>query len=375
MKRTLIVFFVLVLISAGGATFAATASFDVDSGRPIVQLTVNGKGPYPFVFDTGSPTLLVMQSLVDELGLEVVGKDELASPAGGTPVEADVVRVDSIALGGAAAGGLKAIVLDMEGHGLGKGVVGPVLFREHGPITMDFKRNTIALGDDASAAGIENWLPFGDSAPLLDIPVRIGDVVIDGHLDTGSPGVLSVPGRFEESLPLSGPVRTVGHARTVDAEFDIRSAPIDGSARIGDAEIPLQQIQFAELPVANLGTAGLRGLQLHIDWDEERFALTGTSEPGTGPGPRRMVRQVSGGDGPRFGLRAIPSPDGAIQVAGTDPGSAAEAIGLLAGDRVVAVNGKPTSDLEHAQIRTELAKADLELTVERDGEELQLKRR
>jgi predicted aspartyl protease len=373
MKRTFFVLLVLVLLPAGGAALAATASFDVDSGRPIVQLTVNGKGPYPFVFDTGSPALLVSQSLVDELGLEVVGKDEVGSPLGGTPVEVDVVRVDSIALGGAAVGGLKAMVLDMGGHGLGKGIVGPVLFREHGPITMDFKSNTIALGDDASAAGIESWLPFGDSAPLLDILVRIGDVVIDGHVDTGNPDVLAVPTRFEESLPLSGPVRTISRARTVDAEFDIRSAPIDASARIGGVEIPLQEVRLAELPVANLGTAGLRGLQLHIDWDEERFALTGTSEPGTGPGPRRMVRQVSGGDGPRFGLRAMPSPDGSIQVAGTDPGSAAEAIGLLAGDRVIAVNGKPTRDLEHAQIRTELARADLELTIERDGEKLQLK--
>ena len=59
---------------------------------------------------------------------------------------------------------------------------------------------------------------------------------------------------------------------------------------------------------------------------------------------------------------------------GTEPGSAAEAIGLLAGDRIVALNGKSTRDLEHAQVRTELARADLELTVEREGKTLQLKR-
>ena len=66
MKRNLIVLTMLVLLSAGGASRAATASFDVDSGRPMVELTVNGKGPYPFVFDTGSPSLLVMRSLAEE---------------------------------------------------------------------------------------------------------------------------------------------------------------------------------------------------------------------------------------------------------------------------------------------------------------------
>ena len=40
----------------------------------------------------------------------------------------------------------------------------------------------------------------------------------------------------------------------------------DGPAeRVGDARIPLREIQLAPLPVANLGTAGLRGLTLL--WD------------------------------------------------------------------------------------------------------------
>jgi hypothetical protein len=289
---------------------------------------------------------------------------------------------------------LEAVVLDMDGHGLGRGVVGPTLFREHGALTLDFERNTIALGEKL-AGGVETWLPFGASAPLLDAPVRIADLVIDGHLDTGSPGVLSIPSGFQERLPLAGPVRTLGRGRTVDAEFEIRGAPIDGSAWIGDAEIPLDQIVFSEIPVANLGTAGLRGLVLHVDWENERFALTGKADPGSGPHaaaqpadpgsdphtaaqpaesrPRahRMVRSA-GGDGPRFGLRAMPSPDGTIQVMGTDPGSRAEAIGLVAGDRIVALNGKSARDLELGAVRAELARPDLVLTVERDGGTLRL---
>ena len=145
------------------------------------------------------------------------------------------------------------------------------------------------MGADASDTGIQTWQPFGESAPLLDVAVRIGDLSIDGHLDTGNPGVLSVPAEYENSLPLSGPVETVGRARTADAEFEIRGAPINVSAKVGDAEIPLRQILFSELPVANLGTAGCRGLVLHIDWENERFGLSGTGEPSARP--RRVVRK------------------------------------------------------------------------------------
>ena len=382
MKPNLVAALSLLLLAPVAQCYATVASFDVASGRPMVQLMVNGKGPYPFVLDTGSPSLLVMQSLADELGLPVVGSDELTSPVQGTPLPVDVVGVESIALGDATVRGLEAMVLDMEGHGLGRGVVGPALFREYGATRLDFDKNTMSMGEELSAE-IESWLPFGPSAPLLDMPVRIGDVVIEGHLDTGSPGLLSVPNDLEERLPLSGPVRTIGRGRTVDAEFEIRSAPIAGSAWIGDTEIPLGEVILSAIPVANLGTAGLRGLSLTVDWENERFALTGKAAPAAGPrhapqqqgaSPAHRVVQGASGDGPRFGLRAMPSPDGAIQVAGTDPGSPAEAMGLQPGDRIIALNGKSPADLDFAGVRAELAKSDLVLTVERGGEEMRLQR-
>jgi membrane-associated protease RseP (regulator of RpoE activity) len=357
---------------AFGSALAASAPFEVSTGRPMVQLTVQGNGPFPFVLDTGAPGLIVRPDLVDQLGLEVVGTTEVNSPLGGTPVEVRTVRVETIDLAGASVSGIEAIVLAHLGKaGLGMGVVGPAVFREHGPMQLDFATHTLNIGDDAKPADVATWIPFGASAPLLDVPVQIGDLRLDGHIDTGSPDVLAVPTRFEEQLPLSGPARTVGRARTVDAEFEIRAAPIDASARVADAEIPLREIKLAELPVANLGTGGLNGLKLYIDWEHERFALTGTADP---VARKASPRVAAMGERPRFGVRAQPSADGAIEVVGTDPGSPAEKIGLLAGDRIVAINGKSPAELGPAQVRSELVDPDVELTVERGGETLRLKR-
>jgi predicted aspartyl protease len=373
--RSLFPIVVACLLVVGGP-LAATAPFEVSSGRPMVELTVNGEGPYPFVLDTGAPGLIVRPELVEELELEVLGTTEVNSPLGGTPVEVQQVHVDSIDLGGASTSGLEAIVIEHLGKaGLGMGVVGPALFRAHGPLKLDFKDNTLTIGDDVKPEGVETWIPFGKSAPLLDIPVQIGELRIDGHIDTGSPGVLAVPSRYEEQLPLSGPVRTVGMARTVDDEFEIRAAPIETTVRVGDAQIPLREVHLAKLPVVNLGTGGLRGLTLYVDWKQERFALTGTADPVARMGRMAKSQAVPAGEGPRFGVRARPTGDGAIEVVGTDPGSPAEKIGLLAGDRIIAINGKPTAELEHAQVRAELVKPGLELTVERDGETIRLKQK
>ncbi len=369
MRSTLLLTLLIAAVATGAP--AATAPFDVTTGRPIVQLSVNGKGPYPFVLDTGAPGLIVRQALVDELGLEHLGTTEVTSPIGGTPLAADRVRVDSVALAGAEARDLEATVIDLGGAALGMGVVGPAVFRGHGPLSLDFERNELTLGPQPEPEGVTTWMPFGPSEPLLDAPVRIGELTIDGHIDTGSPGVLAVPSGFAERLPLTGPVRTVGMARTVDAEFEIRAAAIATDAKIGDAQIPLTEIHIAELPVANLGAGGLRGLTLYVNWEGERFALTGAAAPVS---PHSGPRTLAAGSGPRFGLRARPLPDGEIEVAGTEPGSAAEAIGLLAGDRIVAVNGKPVAELGHAEVRAELAEPGLVLRVEREGETIELGR-
>ena len=105
-----------VVVAAGlvvvGGPLATTVPFKVSTGRPMVELTVNGEGPYPFVLDTGAPGLIVRPELVEELGLEVVGTTEVNSPLGGTPVEARQVHVGSIDLGGAPVTDLEALVLD-----------------------------------------------------------------------------------------------------------------------------------------------------------------------------------------------------------------------------------------------------------------------
>ena len=165
--RTLVTL-VVAGLAATGAPLAATAPFDVSTGRPMVALTVDGKGPYPFVLDTGAPGLMVRPELVDELGLEVLGKTQVNSPVGGTPVETQRVRVKSIDLGGTTVTDLEALVIDMGGAQLGMGVVGPAVFRRLGPAKLDFENDTFALGDDAKPVGVEGWIPFGPSAPLLD---------------------------------------------------------------------------------------------------------------------------------------------------------------------------------------------------------------
>jgi hypothetical protein len=141
----------------------------------------------------------------------------------------------------------------------------------------------IETGEDAT------WIPFGPSAPILDAEVRIGEAVTPAHIDTGAPHVISLPETMAAELPLTSPIEVIGMARTIDREFEIKGASLEGvTAYLGDAEIPLGRVTFFDLPFANIGTAALRGLTLEIDWVNERYAIKGVADPA--PMQARRVR-------------------------------------------------------------------------------------
>ncbi|MEJ2507011.1 MAG: aspartyl protease family protein, partial [Ignavibacteriaceae bacterium] len=54
-----------------------TVPLDLSTQRPILELMINGTGPYRFIFDTGSSTNVIDQEIADKLSLEVIGEDSL----------------------------------------------------------------------------------------------------------------------------------------------------------------------------------------------------------------------------------------------------------------------------------------------------------
>lgn len=273
-------------VFASDSPIAATTALEMNQGRPIVQLMVNGKGPYPFILDTGASGLIVSKQLVDELGLQVIGTEKSRSPIGEEDVDVDVVTVDSISLAGKQREGMKALIIDLPLDEMG--VIGPAVFADEGRFQIDFAKGEVEIGGAASSAEDIRWIPFGESDPLLDVPIDIGGVEIVAHLDTGSPNALAVPQQWADQLPLLGPVQVVGKARTFDREFEIRAAPTDAIARFGNAEVPLRDIMFFDVDIANLGSRAMGGLTLEYDFAGQRFSVRGKGQLPTG-GPQRVV--------------------------------------------------------------------------------------
>ena len=74
--------------------------------EPIVQVEVNGKGPFPFILDTGSTHTSIGDRLAASLGAPVVARTTVASSLGDTVQP--VVRLDRLVIGPVVASGVLA---------------------------------------------------------------------------------------------------------------------------------------------------------------------------------------------------------------------------------------------------------------------------
>lgn len=265
-----------------GENWIVRAPMSLETGRPVVQMSLNGQGPYDIILDTGTNgDLLVSGALADALDLRPRGETEIRSPMGGDPARARVYRVGTLSLDGFRVRDVRTRALiggDMMTPGA-DGVIGPSRFAGH-VVEMDFRSDELRVGRRPSVAvEEEDWLPLGPSAPLLDAEMRLARQSFPALIDTGNPGVLVLPEEAAARLPLKRGPAPIGEGRTVDRVFRVTAAPLNAQARLSGAVIPVRAAHFGPLPVANLGAGAMRGTLLIMDWPNRRYALLGRAAP------------------------------------------------------------------------------------------------
>jgi clan AA aspartic protease (TIGR02281 family) len=138
--------------------------FKLDGPMMIVPVTINGSGPYNFVLDTGNSDMAVDAKLAAELGLPNAGNVTVLA-AEGTAV-ANVVRLESVVMGGAVVQNINASVMkQVPFHA--RGVLGEGFLRNF-DLLIDNRRHVIEFesgpGELLDALGGERtpFLTHGD---------------------------------------------------------------------------------------------------------------------------------------------------------------------------------------------------------------------
>ena len=349
----------------------------------IVPVSVETSSPFRLMLDTGMslPGILLSKGpRVDALDLDFTEGPSVAGAGGdGGPLATRHAHVSSITLGGLTISDVAVSILP-DGQTMPadiEGVIGFELFQRYA-VHVDRDRAVVALYESATlepASGsttiplvLRNGYPFvelmvavsakeAEEASKAELIVDLG-AVYALWLNTDSQGRFAPPAAaIETSLGFGAGGRVEGHVG--------RSRLV----RIGDLRLENVVTLFPALhhqPPSRLdmrdgfiGADVLSRLDVTIDYPGKRLIL-------------RPSRVDTPFEWDMSGLLLNPGGDGGV-VESISAGSPAEQAGLLAGDVLVAVDGKPIAELLGRGLRQLLRRdgAEVRLTIKRGDETLE----
>ena len=250
-------------------------------GRPVVELKINGKGPYRFILDTGAVTTVVSDELSRELSLSPPAGVRVASVGGG-PAPA-IVLIHDVRVGDAVLQDMIAAVMPLggllKGENAPRGVLSAACFPGY-LLTYDNPAKQILIKKGALAsADSKSIFQYTDDQVLPTVPIRIAGHDTQVHLDTGSAFGLTLPLKFLAELPLASQPKEAGTVRTGGGEFPVSIARVNGAIELGKYKLGLDEVRFSDArpgpgpAVGNIGYGVLRDFVVTLDSKNQRVQL------------------------------------------------------------------------------------------------------
>lgn len=264
-------------------------------GRPLLDVFLDGRGPYPFILDTGASSGVVSAALATSLGLVEVKKVTVMSPGSETPLTATIVRAKEARIGAMTLHDLPLGAMDLSGvfgapaeadvNGFSPqgrtpvGVLSASAFPGH-LVTFDFARSRLRFEPGAlPAADARRVFAYGEDPalpPLPLVPLRIGEAEFLAVLDTGAPHVLLLPDEAESRIPLRSTPEVADSGRTVDQVLHVRRSRVRGTMTVGVYSWEDPEVHFSRLPLPNIGLGALKAFEFTLDGTNRRFRLIRT---------------------------------------------------------------------------------------------------
>jgi hypothetical protein len=287
-------------------------------GMAAVEVSVNGQGPFVFAIDTGAAgAARADASLVEKLKLQTVGTMQASDGSGRNARTLDVVRLDSISLGGVQFRDVRAPTRNYNGSPRMPqidGILGFNLFSEY-LLILDYPARRVRLerGELPAADGAE-ILSFENPRGTPVVELGVGSTKIKAHLDSGNMvGGFILPAALLEKLTLTSAPVSLGMGRTVSNTSEIKEARLKESIRFGRYEYAAPAITFPALSDdANIGASVLRDFALTFDQKNKRLRLDRRERPAAVEpfGEMAAYKDYLG----RYGPRTISFEDGALQL-------------------------------------------------------------
>ena len=260
-------------------------------GKPYVMVTVNGKGPFRFVIDTGTGgDALVTPELAETLGLPAVGQATLSDPSGQGGKKAAIVQIARLEVAGVEFRDVRAVEHQFFAEaGAAQGLLGFTLFRNH-LLTLDFPNHQLTLSSgslvpDGERAVLPFRMPSG--VPIARLKVD-GLEPVEAQLDSGGGGLV-LPEALAARLKWDVHPVPFASGESICTRFQIKAAKLGSDVKIGRYTFthPVVEIHPA-FPLVNFGSPPMqmfaitfdqKNLLVRFEANQKRFTLTAPPSP------------------------------------------------------------------------------------------------
>jgi len=363
-----------------GDAASAQVPFQRYGGLILVNLSIDGHAPMPFILDSGGLNLLTPDA-ARELGIQ--GNGNQAVQGVGTQTQSlQVADVGSYRLGQVQMEQQRFLIIDLPllltdrgDRPAIAGLIGYELLRRF-TTRIDYDRQQLtftAAGSLRNSSGADVLsLSFDGRTPLVHASVNGIDGVF--MMDTGDSGDLTVFEPFAKAhrIALDGTV-SASHSGGVGGIIENRSGHV-ASFALGQHPLrdppatfsaPKSGVFASELLAGNIGQGILSRYVMTLDYASRRMQL----QPGN-------AWSKPFEDGPSLGFGLNRTSHEQYQVIAVTPSSPAQRVGLAPGDIVIALGGVPASRLGLDDLRESMRHGvshGLTVTVLRKGKPQELR--
>ena len=272
-KTTISLALLLSLSMAINTSFAKPGSVTLGKfgPRPTVDISINGSAPFTVIVDTGfSGGLMINRAHVDSLGLTFTNTTQMQNMGKGKVMDINNYQGEVVTLGDFS---LKLNEISssnsgmLNGENMPKGVLSAWAFSP-GTFTFDYANNTLTLDDkqqlNSNQPGTVALTINEQMFPGFD--VNIDGQIFTGHLDTGSPGTITLPLSLKDNFEYLQVPKITGKARVPGRELDIWSAKLKEQVTIGRVILDSPEVKFLDgIPGINIGSAFIKAHKISVD--------------------------------------------------------------------------------------------------------------
>ena len=276
-------FFSVLLIVSFACSLAAqqidiaTAPMHMRGLMPVVEVKLNGQGPFAFMIDTGAGMQAdIDPSVAARLKLPLSGRAINGDPSGQNDREVATAMIESLTIAKAEFRNVTAVVRPQritKDYPEIDGILGFALFTDY-LLTLDYPAMQVRLARGVLPPANGDILNFEIENRIPVIELAIGRIHVPAHIDSGNfvAGFI-LPEEIVEQLQLQSAAITVGGARSVTNRIQLKQVQLRDTIRLGRFEYPQPTIAFPALSDTNIGFNVLRDFVITFDQKNRRMKL------------------------------------------------------------------------------------------------------